>query len=441
VTKLTDLAVKNAKPKLDKKTGKPVRNEVSDNGSGLLLIVQPSGHKSYATRTRLNGDPIKITHGDADALSLADARVLNAEAIKQAKKGVNPNDVKKQAKAKRAVAEANTFEAIALLYLDSTKVKKLRTADQLTRRLTRLVFPQIGDKPIVDVRRPVIMQALRHIERDSGSRTRDLCLSDISGVLKFYALEYADDDYTLPLVPGMKRLNPKEQARDRTLTDDEIKKLWATGNRFAQFLLLTSARRDEAASMQFKELSGNDWTLPAARNKTKVELIRPLSKAAMDVLPPRGDDDEYVFGNTPDRPLSSFSLLKSRLDKASGVTGWRFHDLRRTAKTLMSRAGLKAHGEHLLGHVLKGVEGIYDKHDYYAEKKQALAALAKQINKIISPPKPKRPRVVRPPKGGNVYQLRRAYCQRRTGRRSGRGESFTAAAGTGSAATRAASAT
>ena len=76
MAKLTDLAVRNAKPK-DK------RYERSDNGSGLWLVVQPSGHKSYITRTRLNGVPIKVTHGDATALSLADARLRIAEAIMQ----------------------------------------------------------------------------------------------------------------------------------------------------------------------------------------------------------------------------------------------------------------------------------------------------------------------------------------------------------------------
>jgi integrase len=385
VTKLTDLAVRNAKPGA-------ARYERSDNGSGLWLVVQPSGHKSYVTRTRFKGLPIKHTHGDADALSLADARVLNAEAIKQAKKGVDPRAAKKDARAQRVIAEANTFEAVALLYLNTDKVKKLRTIGQLRYRLTQLVFPQIGDKPIADLKRSQIMHALDHVERINGGRTADLCLSDISCVLKFHALR--DDEYKLPLVPGMKRLSAKEQARDRILTDAEIKAVWDTGNAFARFLLLTAARRDEAAAMQWRELDGNDWTLPASRNKTKVDLIRPLSKAAMAVLPRR--EGPFVFGNTPDRPLRSYSLLKARLDKASGVTGWRFHDLRRTARSLMSRAGVNAdHAERCLGHVIPGVRGIYDRHEFHAEKAHALEALAHQLALITNPPK------------GNVSQLKR----------------------------------
>jgi integrase len=389
MAKLTDLAVRNAKPK-DK------RYERSDNGSGLLLIVQPSGHKSYVTRTRLSGVPIKVTHGDTTALSLADARVRNAEAIKQAKQGIDPRDAKKLAKAKRQVAEVNTFEAIALLYLDSAKVKKLRSIDQVRDRLTRLVFPEIGAKPIADIKRSHINAVLDRIERTNGATTADRTLSDISCVLKFYA--HRDDDYRLPLVPGMNRTNAKDRARDRILTDDEIRKLWGTGNRFAQFLLLSGARRNEVAAMQWKELCGNDWTLPAIRNKVKVDLLRPLSKAAMAILPSRGHDDEFVFGHTSDRPLHSFTRLKARLDAISGVKDWRFHDLRRTARSLMSRARVNAdHAERVLGHTIRGVRGIYDRHEFYDEKKFALEALAAQLALITNPPK-----------GSNVRQLQRA---------------------------------
>src|SRR5262249_25533313 len=155
-----------------------------------------------------------------------------------------------------------------------------------------------------------------------------------SCVLHYHALR--SDDYVPPLVRGMKRISAADSARDRILTDDEVRKLWATGNRYVQFLLLTAARRSEAAAMRWDGLDGNDWTLPASRNKTKLDLVRPLSKAAMAVLPRR--QGQFVFGNPPDRPLCSYGLLKARLDKASGVTNWRFHDLRRTARTLLSRA-------------------------------------------------------------------------------------------------------
>jgi hypothetical protein len=145
MTRLTDLAVKSKKPK-DK------RYSVSDNGSGLWLVVQPSGHKSYVTWTRLqSGRQIKVTHGDADALSLADARVANSKAIQQAKQGNDPRDAKRLVKAKRLIAEANTFAAVAMKYLDSDETKELGTVRQIRDRLERLAIPLLGDKPVADI--------------------------------------------------------------------------------------------------------------------------------------------------------------------------------------------------------------------------------------------------------------------------------------------------
>jgi integrase len=388
-SRLTAKSVENAKPGTS-------RREISDGGhNGLHLIVQPSGHKSWAVRFRVNGKPRKFTL-PGGLITLAEAREQAATAVKDAQHGNDPAKAKKAAKQQREIAKANTFAAVALLYLNSDKTKRLRSFRQSEDWLKRLAFPLIGDKPIAELKRSQIATALDHIEHTNGPVAADRVLGCIRCVFNFHCLR--DDDFVPPLAKGMERTSRKDRARDRILADDEIRKVWATGDRFAQFLLLTGARRTEVAAMQWKEIVGNDWTLPKARNKAKVDLIRPLSEAAVAVLPKRGHDDEYVFGTAPDRPLQSFSRTKRDLDKASGVTGWTLHDLRRTARSLMSRAHvLKDHGEQVLGHVLKGVHGTYDRHDYYAEKKHALEALAHQLALITNPPK-----------GGNVRQLRRA---------------------------------
>src|SRR5262249_4052319 len=141
---------------------------------------------------------------------------------------------------------------------------------------------------------------------------------------------------------------------------------------YVQFLLLTAARRNEAAHMRWSEVVGSDWTLPAHRNKTKVDLVRPLSAAAQAVLAKVGKlriaDGEYVFSATGNR-LGGLSRRKAEVDNFSGVTGWTLHDLRRTARSLMSRAGVTSdHAEQCLGHVIPGVRGTYDRHSYHKEK-------------------------------------------------------------------------
>jgi integrase len=388
--KLTDISVRNAKPDVR------ARRQIPDK-SGVYLMIQPSGHKSFATFVRLqSGKQIKITHGEYPTLSLEDARVLHAETVKQAKAGADPRDPKKDAERHRLEAEANTFRVVAEDYLSTDKMKKKRTVDQIRDKLERLVFPTLGDKPVADITRKDIAALLGTMARRNGPVAADRAMSAISGVCKHYRV--SDSDYVLPIIPEMKHTNAKDRARKRVLNDAEIKAVWNTGDMFVRFLLLTAARRDEVASMQWKEINGSDWTLPAERNKAKVDLIRPLPKAALALLPPRTSDEDYIFGVVPTSPLTSFDRIKKRLDEASGVTGWRLHDLRRTAKTRMAKAGVpRLHSEQCLGHTIKGVEGVYDQFDYLSEKRQAYQMLAAHIQGIVDPPR------------GNVTPMRRRH--------------------------------
>src|SRR5207248_2811884 len=123
-------------------------------------------------------------------------------------------------------------------------------------------------------------------------------------------------------------------------------------------------------------------------NKVKVDLIRPLSPTAQGVIDklPRIGRAGFAFTTSGRTGLGGFSKFKRKLDKRSGVTGWTLHDLRRTARSLMSRAGVASdHAERCLGHVIGGVRGVYDRHEFYEEKKRALEVLATQIERILNP--------------------------------------------------------
>src|SRR5207249_2641137 len=108
-----------------------------------------------------------------------------------------------------------------------------------------------------------------------GPVMADQTLAVIRKIMNWWAAR--SDDFRSPIVRGMARTRPKERARERILTDDELRAVWRTAEdgqgsfeRLVQFLLLTAARRNEGARMTTSELSNDDWTLPAARNKTKV---------------------------------------------------------------------------------------------------------------------------------------------------------------------------
>ncbi len=257
----------------------------------------------------------------------------------------------------------------------------------------RLVYPAIGDEPISTLKRSQIVRLLDKIQDGSGDRTADLALAYLRKVFNWHAGR--SDDFRSPIVKGMGRYVGKERVGTRVLTDDEIRAIWQATepdptpfHALVRFLLLTAGRRNEVRELTWAEIDGSDWLLPAARNKTKVDLLRPLSAAAQAVIAgqPRIDDGPFVFTTTGTTPLS-LSKPKAAFDVACGVTGWRLHDLRRTARTLMSRAGVAPDtAERCLGHVIGGVRGVYDKHKYEQEMRQAFEALAAQIEHIVNPP-------------------------------------------------------
>jgi integrase len=145
------------------------------------------------------------------------------------------------------------------------------------------------------------------------------------------------------------------------------------------------------------------WTIPAERYKTKRSNHVPLSNAALTVIEarPRIDGCDYVFPSLTKTPFSGFGKSKARLDKAILIDmrkrvnkraeikpppNWTLHDLRRTAKTLMARAGVRPDiSERVLGHVIAGVEGTYDRHSYSDEKRDALEKLAAIVERILNP--------------------------------------------------------
>jgi integrase len=382
--KFTDIAVRNLKPGI-------TRREIPDPGArGLYVIVQPSGRKGYAVRYRHGGKPRKLTL--QAGISLAAARKATAAALYEVEQGRDPGTTRRKEKEAQRLVAADTFLAVAEEY-QRREGHKLRSADWCNKVLRRLVFQPLGDRPLADIRRSDIIRLLDKIEEDRGPVMADRTLAIIRKIMNWHATR--SDDFRSPIVRGMARTKIKERARERMLTDDELRLVWQAAEAaaapfgpFVQFLLLTAARRSEAARMTWDEISGTDWTLPAARNKTKVDLIRPLSVAAQEVLAklPRVVDCKFAFSPNGQRALNSFWLYKAKLDQACGVTGWTLHDLRRTARSLMSRAGVNSdHAERCLGHVIGGVRGTYDRHEYRAEKQLAFEKLATLIGHIVNP--------------------------------------------------------
>jgi integrase len=383
MVRLTDIAIRNLKAGM-------TRREIPDSGQrGLYLILQPTGGKVFAVRYRFAGKPRKLTL--TAGISLAAARREAADALYEVERGNDPGTIKQRAREAQRAAAADTLEAVCGEFFKRDGAK-LRSARDWQRDLERLVFPSLGQRPIADIRRKEIVRLLDRIEDTNGAAQADTVLAIVRRVMNWHAAR--DDDFRSPIVKGMRRRKPSEHTRARVLTDDEIRAVWrATDNMpgpfgyYLQFLLLTAARRNEAAHARWQEINGVDWTLPAARNKTKQDLLRPLSAAAQKVLTdvPRIVGSDFVF-TADGRRLGGWTRRKQEIDEACGVVRWTLHDLRRTARSLMSRAGVPSdHAERTLGHTIRGVEGVYDRHSYRSEMLVAYEKLSTLISQIVNP--------------------------------------------------------
>jgi integrase len=398
---LTAIAVEKARPQRQ-------RRELADGGcTGLYLIVQPSGVKSWAARYRYRGRSIKLTLGPVligaaesastpevgAPLSLAHARELCARVLREAQAGSDPAATKRQRREQQHAAEANTLQAICEEHLRREAGRKLRTLDSLRRPDLELFYPELGRLPIDQIKRGQFIRVLDQIEDDRGQRRAGRALGSMKTLLNWYANR---SDHVSVLTRTTWRASGPAGGRDRVLSDDELRAIWLAAEQdqgpfgaFVRFALLTATRRNEAAGLRRSELiEGGDWLIPGARYKSKRDVLVPLSVRAQEIVAsmPQLPGGDYVFSVSGVRAINDFANGKTRFDDLSGVSNWRLHDLRRTARTLLSRAGVRPDiGELCLGHRVGGIRGIYDKFEYRDEKLHAFEALATLIERIVRP--------------------------------------------------------
>jgi integrase len=373
---------------------------------GFGVRVQASGAKSYVFKyshgTGRSAPTRRMTLARVGNVTPEEARGLAKREAGKVAHGADP--VRDRRKAK-ALAE-NTLRSVTESYF-AREGDRLRSAAGRRAAFERLVFPVLGARQIGEIKRSDIIKLLDKIEEERGAPTASLTLAYISKVFNWYAIR--TEDFRSPIVVGMRR--GEAVKRDRVLTDEELRAFWRAAEGWdhafslmLRFILLTATRRDEAADMRWSETNGDVWTIPASRYKTNIDFELPLSRAARAVMPAvRIGDAGFVFTVSGKHGMQGFSKFKAEFDgrmlaelrKMEAKRGepekvtierWTIHDLRRTARSLMTRAGIAPdHAERALGHVIAGVRGVYDRHRYYTEKQKAFEALAAQVEHILNP--------------------------------------------------------
>jgi integrase len=324
---------------------------------------------------------------------------------------------------------SGTFATVVEDFLALHAKTKTRTWKETERIFRVYVLPEWYDREIADITRDDVTALLDKIQagriKHNGDKIgtaaqADAVLARLGKLFNWHATRKSN--FQTPIVKGMQRgQSMKERARERVLSDKELRVMWPllddTYGAVLKCALLTAQRFHKVSSMRRRDLkpevhvetemddNGNSvpayfipdvWDASRVNDpKNKSVSAVPLSAMArqiIDSVPVIDGDADYVFSLNGDAPIKSWGHFKQRLDAAMQAKlgdefkPWQHRDLRRTARTLMQRAKVSREiAERCLGHALPTIEGTYNRHDYLSEKRDAFAKLAEFVSRILNP--------------------------------------------------------
>jgi integrase len=391
IGKLNEAAIKNLpKPPSGNRVywfgGEKLQGKTAPSGFGVRVTA--GGSRAFVLDYRVNGTKRRFTIGEHGAWSVI-AAVEEAQKLRRAvDKGTDPQTEKDRARS--AEPFGKTVGTVLDDFIARYVRPKLRGAVAIESAFNKHVRPAIGKIVVYDLTRRHLAEMLDHVEDKAGPVMADRTRAYFRKALVWWSER--DEEFLFSKVFVKVAPRSTSESRDRVLSDDEIRAIWpaltGTFGALVKVLLLTGQRRGEVAGMRRSEIGEDDgiWEIPAARMKGKKPHAVPLTPAVTAIIAaqPAGD---LVFPSSANTPFTAFGDAKADLDKRAPIAPWRVHDLRRTARSLMSRAGVDSDiAERVIGHALTGVRRTYDRHDYAAQKKAALERLAALIDLIVNPP-------------------------------------------------------
>lgn len=401
--KLSDIQIRNW---ISSKT----HFEMKSDGDGLYISYRENFTTPiWRVRYRFAGKAKVVTIGNYKSLSLSKAREVARQHLAKVRLG---HDValekqerkREQIKQQHKIDNALTVSQLADKYYQERVLGKVKHPNIVLAKINKDIKPSIGKLYVEEVTPSHIEKILKSIVKRGAPTTAN----DVLRLLK-HLFNQAVKLKIISHNPAQPFDNldagGKEESRTRALSREEIAKLFAamkTAKGFSveneiaiKLLLILAVRKEELIAAQWVEfdLEAGIWKLPKERSKTKVPIDIPLSPKAIEWLSELKDlsmGSEWVL---PARKMQNRmiphiceSTLNVALSKVKhGCEHFTVHDLRRTAKTLLASLGVKSFiSERCLNHKIIGVEGIYDAHDYFEERKVALNALSDLIVQLDS---------------------------------------------------------
>jgi integrase len=363
---LTDLAVRKAPPKAK-------RYDLYDAAlRGFGLRVSPSGTKVWFVMRRVNGRMVRHSFGRYPEYSLTEARAAAANALKQMTEGEHPRADK-----------AAMFEEIFEEWFDRDQAKN-RSASDVRNALAKHALPEFRGRPIDSIRKAHVLRLIDKVV-DSGSPVQANRVLAYLGRLFNWCVER--DLLAESPAAGIKAPS-KEVSRERVLTLKELNDVLAASTRIGypwgplvELLIYTGQRLDEVARATWNEvdLDSQVWSLSGSRTKNGRPHIVHLSDLSISTIQalPKIDGQPWLFSTSGRGPVKGFSKAKAKLDEASGVNDWTFHDLRRTFATFTTdRLNINPVViDKVLNHssgAVRGIAAVYQRGEYLDQRKTAL---------------------------------------------------------------------
>jgi integrase len=415
-TALTPRKVETLKP-----APKGKRTQVMDSiVPGFGVRVTESGQRTFIYQGRFPGSPNQVRReiGRVGSIDLAAARDKAREWSGLIGAGIDPREVERKAEEARATARATTFEAVAEDYFRE-KLARQRSGKVIEKRFRKRLIPIFTDRPITDITDlDVLSKVVNPIKAQTPSQARQL-FNDLGN---FFAWVIDQRVYGIKASPcatiKISKIVGKIVPRQRVLNDDELRALWMGAGRLPYLvgplyrgLILTALRLRELSNTERAEwhLHGNSWQLLIGADRMKGKQAHAVPGNAdlreiYDACPKRG---RYMFSfNGGEKPMTVGDGVKEQIDAemlrvlreiavergddpdSVELAHWVTHDIRRTVRSRLSRIkGIDLETrEAVLAHVKPGIQRTYDVHDYFDEKREALALWAARLRQIVEPP-------------------------------------------------------
>lgn len=394
---LTVTAIKAAKPN-------KAKDRFLSDGDGLFLKVAGNGNKSYVFRYTYGSRRRLMTIGSYPELELAKARQKHLEARQILKSGADPLQINRAAQ--QAFKAAMTVEQSGEEWLRRVIEKQFKKPQEVRRMLAMDVYPLIGKYLAKDITSREAAIVINKVV-DRGSPVQANRVLRTLKKLFAYAVEQSYIASN-PVTMTIKGAGGKEHSRNRNLSLDEIttvltefetttaKTSWQVRN-ILKLLILTAQRSGEVCGMEWRhiDLDRSIWTLPKEITKSDRSHVVHLSLQATRILEsvkPLTGTDRYVFTSKKnhDRHIETRSLSQALRKKLTDIAlkeivSFTPHDLRRTATTRMADMGVAPHViEKLLNHVMTGAMGVYNRADYYPERKEALSLWGNRVDQLMA---------------------------------------------------------